>query len=367
MTSRESIFRYAMLQALFLCAFLWAGGRTSLCQANYTQATANEVIKSSRELVASNRLSEATILLSQLVEREPSNTEALTLLGQLEGRLGEHPKAITILRRVVSLSPLSSTELVNVAIALADSGDFSRALQEVERSLALEPKLAIAHLNRARVLADLHRAAEARAEFVRTSQLDPDNADVYFYWAFLERESGNLLKETSLLEKVTALQPSNDKAFLLLGRSLSEQSRDTEAISALQSAIAINPQSSTALYMLSRKLRRSDPKAATQLTEKFQQTRDRNERFEASKALGNQAFEANIREDWPESVRLLRIAIDTCGDCEAAAALHKNLGLSLCRAGDTSSGTEELRTSFQLNPNDPDVIKALKLLTNSPN
>ena len=96
--------------------------------------------------------------------------------------------------------------------------------------------------------------------------------------------------------------------------------------------------------------------------EHFDALKQKTGALERSKTLGNQAYGASTQQDWVKSEGLYREALETCGDCEIQAALHKNLGLVLCRAGNLQEGGSELRKALELNPNDPDVVKALSVL-----
>jgi tetratricopeptide (TPR) repeat protein len=262
----------------------------------------------------------------------------------------------------VELEPKSADAHVNLAIVFSDAGMLPRALDETSRALAIDPHLAVAHLNRARVLDDMKREQEARAEFAIACRLAPNDPDGFFYWSFVERAAGNFAKETALLQEVVKLQPDNAKALVLLGSSLLEQSRTAEAVDALRHALAINPNSTEATYMLSRALLRSDPQESKRLREEFNALRQKDAALERSKTLGNEAYGASKLQDWPKAASLYREALETCGDCEIQAALRKNLGLVLCRAGDLQAGAGELRKALELNPNDPDVVKALSVV-----
>ena len=79
------------------------------------------------------------------------------------------------------------------------------------------------------------------------------------------------------------------------------------------------------------------------------------------KALGNEAYLAANKQDWPEAIRLLKKALASCQDCELAAGLHKNLGLALCNNGNLDECKQELQEALKLNPNDSDVVKALNI------
>lgn len=321
------------------------------------------LLKQGKSLAAEGRLAEAEVPLIAARKLAPDDLQALTTLAKVQGRLGKSAEAILLFRKAVGLYPRTADCHLDLAIALADGGDLTEALKETSAAVALAPRMAAAHLNRARILDDLHLAAEARDEFVTASTLDPGNPDTLYYWALLERESGNLTKESQLLQRLVALQPDNYKAVFFLGRSLQEQSRDSDAIPLLRRALRLKPDSEEALYLLSRELRRSNPEEAAKLLAEFQTVRQRQSAVDAGKSLGNEAYVAAQRQNWPEAIRLLKEAIEVCNGCDASAGLHKNLGLALCKNGNIEEGTNELKTSLELNPNDPDVVRALGIVS----
>jgi tetratricopeptide (TPR) repeat protein len=263
---------------------------------------------------------------------------------------------------VTELIPHSANAHVDLAIALADSGDLNSALAETATAISINPALAIAHLNRARILSDLNQDGEARNEFALAAKLAPDNPDCYYYWSFEERAQGNFTKETELLRKVVKLQPGNVKAHIKLADSLLDQNRTTEAVAELRIALGIDPNSAKATYKLSRALRTTDPEESKRLSDQFLRLKAQNSVVDQAKALANEAFHAFTVQNWREAVRLFSEALDTCGDCEIESALHRNLGLTLCRDGQIERGAEELRKALALNPEDRDAAKALEMI-----
>ena len=251
---------------------------------------------------------------------------------------------------------------VNLAIALADAGNLEEALKETSTAVSLSPKLASAHVNRARVLADLHRPEEAEKEFAAAYQLAPDNPDNLFYWALLEKDRGNVEKQTSLFQQLVHLQPDNQKVLLLLAQSLQRERKDAETIAVLRHILQLNPDSENALYMLSMELRRTNPEESKKLQQDFAAQKHKEADLAQVKSLGNEAYVAANKQDWPEAIRILRKALESCKDCEVAAALHKNLGLALCSNGNLDEGKQELQEALKLNPNDADIVKALSVV-----
>jgi tetratricopeptide (TPR) repeat protein len=286
----------------------------------------------------------------------------LTLDAKVKGRLGEYASAVALLKRVTRLTPHAAEAHVDLAIALADSGDLNSALAETATAISIASALAIAHLNRARILSDMSQDREARDEFSLAARLDPGNPDCYFYWSFGERARGNFTKETELLRKVVKLQPGNVKAHIKLADSLLDQSRTAEAVAELRVALGIDPDAAQAIYKLSRALRTTDPEESKRLRAQFDRLKAQNSVLDQAKALANEAFHAFTVQDWREAVRLFSEAIETCGDCEIESTLHRDLGLTLCRDGQIERGAEELRKALALNPEDRDAAKALEII-----
>lgn len=324
--------------------------------------TSSELLEQGRNLLEAGKLAEAELVLDRAEKLAPSDSVILTLDAKVKGRLGESSSAVALLNRVVRLTPKSAQAHVDLAIALADSGDLGSALAETATAITIAPGLGIAHLNRARILDDMKQHREAGDEFAIAARLAPGNPDCYFYWSFAERAQGNFTKESELLQKAVKLDPGNVKAHIMLANSLLDQNRTAEAVAELRIALAIDRNSAKATYKLSRALLTSDPEESKRLLDQFARLKAQDPVLDQAKALANEAFQAFTLEDWRESVRLYSEAIETCGDCEIESALHRNLGLTLCRDGQIERGAAELRKSLALNPDDRDAAKALETI-----
>ena len=348
--------------ALMVASFALNLG-SMLAIAAETAPTSSELLEQGRKLFVAGKLAEAELVLDRAEKLAPSDSVILSLDAKVKGRLGDYARAVALLKRVIGLIPQSAQAHVDLAIALADSGDLNSALAETATAISIDPALAIAHLNRARILSDMNRDGEARDEFALAARLAPGNPDCYFYWSFGERAQGNFTKETELLRKVVKLQPGNVKAHIKLADSLLDQNRTTEAVAEHRIALAIDPDSAQAIYKLSRALRTTDPDESKRLRAQFDRLKAQNSVLDQAKALANEAFHAFTMQDWRESVRLFSEAVETCGDCEIESTLHRDLGLTLCRDGQIERGAEELRKALALNPEDRDAAKALEMIS----
>jgi len=347
--------------ALMVASFALNLG-SMLAIAAETAPTSNELLDQGRKLLEAGKLAEAELVLDRAEKLAPSDPLILTLDAKVKGRLGEYSTAVALLKRVIRLTPQSAQADVDLAIALADSGDLNSALAETATAISIAPALAIAHLNRARILSDMKEDREAGDEFALAARLDPVNPDCYFYWSLAERAQGNFTKENELLQKVVKLQPGNVKAHIMLANNLLYQDRTAEAAAELRIVLAIDPNSTQAIYKLSRTLHTTDPEESTRLLGEFDRLKAQNSVVDQAKALANEAFHAFTVQDWRESVRLFSEALETCGDCEIESTLHRDLGLTLCRDGQFERGAEELRKALALNPEDRDAAKALETI-----
>jgi tetratricopeptide (TPR) repeat protein len=324
--------------------------------------TSSELLEQGRKLLQAGKLAEAELVLDRAEKLAPSDSVILILDAKVKGRLGESSSAVALLQRAIRLNPESAQAHVDLAIALADSGDLDSALAETATAITIAPGLAIAHLNRARILDDMKQDREAGDEFALAARLAPGNPDCYFYWAYTEREQGNFTKEAELLQRVVKLAPGNLRAHIMLADTLLGQNRTTEAVAELRIALVIDPNSAQAIYKLSRALRTTDPEESKRLRTQFDQLKVQNSVVDQAKVLANEAFHAFTVQDWRESVRLFSEAVEACGDCEIESALHRDLGLALCRDGQIERGAEELRKALALNPEDRDAAKGLEAI-----
>ena len=349
--------------AIALMALCYVFGPGSIFAiAGEAAPTSSELLEQGRRLLAAGRLAEAELVLDRAVKLAPSDPVILTLDARVKGRLGEYSTAVDLLSRLILLTPESAQAHDDLAIALADTGAFDSALKETATAISIAPRLAIAHLNRARILSDIKRDGEADDEFAAVARLAPDNPDSYFYWSLAERAQGNFTKEAEFLRKVVKLEPRNVKAHIALANNLLDRNRTAEAVAELRLVLAVDPNSMQALYKLSRALHTTDPEESKSLRAQLARLKTQSSVVEQAKRLANEAFHSFTLAEWRESARLYDEALETCGDCEIEGALHRDLGLSLCRDGQITRGADELRKALALNPEDRDAAKALEAI-----
>jgi len=313
-------------------------------------------------LMRQGSFAEAQVPLQQAVRLNPHDLEAVTLLGKVDGLIGEKQASVALLTEVVKQVPRLAEAHFNLSIALASLPDFSHALEEADASIKLDPRSASMHRNRGKVLSDLRRTPEAVREYETALALYPADTKALYDLALLRKEAGGLIEQTQLLQRLSLLQPGNAQVHYLIGQSLGRQGKEAEAALEWREALRLNPKHREALYSLARSLRASSPQEAEELMRRFQALREKDDSLDAIRKLGNDANTAMQQQQWVTAIDLLHKALQQCEDCSLQAHLTKNLGLAECQSGSLDAGEHDLKTALSLDPADPDIVLALHVV-----
>lgn len=167
------------------------------------------------------QLAEAVASYKRVLDREPSNTDALFLLGRAYCETGRFQDGAALFRKVVKLNPKHAPGHTLLGRVLAQNGDLQEALASYDRALAADPRNAMAFANKADTLDALGRHAEA--------------IDAY--------------------DKALALDPSNLAAWCNRGSALQQLERNEEAVESFRRALALKPDMVEAHFNLANALR----------------------------------------------------------------------------------------------------------------
>lgn len=116
------------------------------------------------------------------LQLDPSLANALTNLGNLMYKRGQHNEAEQFYRRALALDAEQPEAFYNLGFLLYDRGDIVEAIGHFKRALASDPSFADAHFNLAMAYHDAGRAKDARQHWEAYLRLDPDSQ-----WAEIAR------------------------------------------------------------------------------------------------------------------------------------------------------------------------------------
>lgn len=252
---------------------------------------------------------------SQVLERDPSNFDALHLLGVIAAQLGQPDLAVRMIELALRIRPRSHEALNNLASALLALNENEAAEAALLRALELAPRHADALQNLGSLLLRLGRFSEARDVLARAQRISPRNPGILNNLGNAWRQLNHPAEAEQFFRQALAQTPTHMQALLNLGRVLLDRRCTDEARQLALRAVRTMPGSGPAYRLL------GDAHAA-----------------------GGQADQA--RECYQHA-----IALDP-GD----AAACSNLGGILLDAGDTGAALTYLRRAAALAPQDPDVL-----------
>jgi tetratricopeptide (TPR) repeat protein len=227
------------------------------------------------ELDRQGRLAEAIERYRRIVAAEPSNSDALQLLGVALARLGRPREAAEALAGAARLQPSNPTIQANLGNALIEIGRQDEAVACFDRALALKPDFLAAahgravaqlrmgaieaavqtlketvrrapndprlHIDLGVALERLDRKEEALQHFERATALEPNSAPGHYNRGLLEALLGRLPQALASLDRTLALQPSLPAIHANRGNVLTDLGRTAEALASYDKALALQP------------------------------------------------------------------------------------------------------------------------------
>src|SRR6266571_5355826 len=211
----------------------------------------------------------AVELISKAVSIDSSNAQAQSNLGESYRRQGHTAEAESCYRTAIRLQPDYFDAYFNLGLLLSAKVDLAQARDALLQAVRLRPESASGHNSLGNVLRQLGDAAGARASHEQALALQPDFADAHNDLGSLLHDQGDLeadaahvnlgnlyreearLKEALLqYEEAARLLPGQAAQQLSLGHLLHLLGRYPEAQAAFENALTLDPGSAEAAFGL---------------------------------------------------------------------------------------------------------------------
>lgn len=203
----------------------------------------NQLLPQGLALHQQGKLPQAQAIYEQVLQLQPTNFDALQLLGVLSTQKKDHLLAIEFYSKALQINPQHAASYNNLGVVFHEQERFDEAIELYERAIANEPKYADAHYNRGNALKELERYEEALASYEDSIALSPNHAESHF-------NKGNALKDLKRFEealasynKAISLKPNYADANINKGNVLQELGCLEEAVHNFNQAITVNPRS----------------------------------------------------------------------------------------------------------------------------
>ena len=186
-------------------------------------------------------LSNAASLYREITAENPSNADALHLLGVIEAQRKQPLPAIDLIDQAIAIDPKNALFLSNRGNVLRGLQRFDEALASYDQALTIKPDYSDALRGRGSVLEALRRFDDALASYNAALAITADDAE-----ALMGR--GNALQATKRFDEAVrsydrALEGNPDyaEAFYNRGNALQNLMRYEEALASYDRALAIKP------------------------------------------------------------------------------------------------------------------------------
>lgn len=308
-----------------------------------------ETLREAEKLIASRELAQADDLLSELVQREPSNLAAQLKLGQVRLAQGLNEEAMTAFEAVLS-GDAHSAEAQDgevkaaEAAALADrnagiEGSALLCLIRARKAVPDAPQLLFDYGVQAesmRIYADADEALQ------RAHALAPSDARILYALAHVELDEQKTPEAERDLRAYLEVRPEDATAHFGLGHLLRMVSRNEEAKAELEQSIALRPRQTASYFELGEIAREEND--AEGARKKYEQVLDlAPQHGGALTGLGILAYRT---KDYGVAEKLLSEAIRYAPDYVAA---HHYYALVLAREGKAGESKREEELAEKLN------------------
>ena len=198
-------------------------------------------LQSAIELHQMGQLGQAEALYLQLLEIEPSNADALHLLGVIAYQTGNHQAAVDLIGQAIEVIPNVASYYSNRGNALQQLKQFEAALANYDQAIELKPDLPDVYSNRGVLLKELKQFDAAVASYDKAIELKPDLAEAYSNRGIALKELKKFDAAVASYDKAIELKPDYAEAYSNRGNALQELKQFDAAVISCEKAIEFKP------------------------------------------------------------------------------------------------------------------------------
>jgi predicted O-linked N-acetylglucosamine transferase (SPINDLY family) len=193
------------------------------------------------ELHRKGQLGQAEAIYRQLLEIDPTNADALHLLGVIAYQTSNYKSAVDMISHAIQINPHVAMYYSNFGNSLKELKQFDAALASYDKAIALAPDYAEAHSNRGNALQELKKFDAALASYDKAIALAPDYTEAYYNRGITLQELKQFDAAVASYDKAITLAPDHAEAYSNRGIALQELKKFDAALASYDKAIALAP------------------------------------------------------------------------------------------------------------------------------
>jgi protein O-GlcNAc transferase len=201
----------------------------------------NSLLQEAIHNIKRNNLVEAKVLLLKILDTEPSNFDALNILGVITGKENNHIEAINFFRKAQKIRPGNNLVNFNLAKAFSESGNDLDAIKYYEIAIRLNKNYLGSYLNFANSLYQLERYEEALSNYDQALKLKPDYVEAYYNKGNIFRKFKRYDEALYNYDQALKLKPDYFEVYNNKALTLYYLKRYDEALSYYDQAIKLKP------------------------------------------------------------------------------------------------------------------------------
>ena len=369
----------------------------SLLRTASNTATRENDLKRASELIAAHRLTEAELVLNELLSQNTKDAEAMNLLGVVRVQQGHNEEGEILFRNALGIASALASAHANLGLLYLQESKPEQSMDEYEAALKIDPLLPQARTGMVGVAEQLASAArksekaekslsilirarkslpedprllydfgvvalqmklyEDAAEALEQSlKLKPDAPDTIYALARARLEQQQMTEAERLMREYLKLRPEDATAHYGLGRVLSIELQTDAARAEFQRSIDLLPQQTESYYELGQL--ELDARHDDDAQRFFEKVLARNPRHGG--ALTGKGIVAYRRKDYAKAEELLRQAVANAPEFVTA---HYYYGLTLGHLGRKSESEKELGVASRMsNTEDYEKHRGVRLV-----
>ena len=187
--------------------------------------------------------------LGKAIARGLSNVMVLSNSGEAHRRLGQFERAAEFFEQALKLDNMNPLPHYNMGLVMRQMGNAPLAEHFFRSALLLDKSMGSANFALAELYRDEGHVSEAEAEYVNALSCDPGQAEWHARLGRMQLERGATPRAVRELEAAVRLSPLNRAALLDLARAQFEMCDELPASESLAQAIRLEGEGATATQM----------------------------------------------------------------------------------------------------------------------
>jgi predicted O-linked N-acetylglucosamine transferase (SPINDLY family) len=184
-------------------------------------------------------LVQAEAIYRQVLKIEPSNADALHLLGLIAHQTGYHQAALDLIGQAIEVIPTKEIFYSSRGVVLKKLKQLDAAIISYKMAIELNPKYAEAYSNLGSAQAEQKQLEAAVISYKKAIELKPDLAEAYSNLGIAQAEQKQLDAAVISYKKAIELKPDLAETYSNLGIAQEEQKHLDAAVISYKKAIEL--------------------------------------------------------------------------------------------------------------------------------